>query len=213
MHTSCPAAGAWAGFSGQRAGGSYIRDKTSTIRDVDRVARHFLPHSASSLASEAEGKRWDGEDRHPIITHRPTRTGGDAQQRQRPCSLSSAFPSLFPFLTSSPLSCMHACAHACVHICLLVCQRPPDDRSGLGTWFFVMVDHWTDRRTDRRTRILRNTAFNFDSPYPDTLIYTYTRTRTLHTLHVYAHCLPPPVRAWSGSPWVYGNVCAGSVGR
>lgn len=115
-----------------------------------------------------------------IATPSPTALPG---REERPSSdsgrvsLPSAFPSLFPFLTSSPLSCMHACAHACVHICLLVCQRPPDDRSGLGTWFLVMVDHWTGRQTDRRTRILRNTAFNFDSPYPDTHIYAHTRTQ------------------------------------
>lgn len=115
-----------------------------------------------------------------IATPSPTALPG---REERPSSdsgrvsLSSAFPSFFPFLTSSPLSCMHACAHACVHICLLVCQRPPDDRSGLGTWFLVMVYHWTDRRTDRRTHILRNTAFNFDSPYPDTHIYAHTRTQ------------------------------------
>lgn len=170
VHTSCPAAGAWAGFlvNGRAARISETRQARSEILIAlhDISCRTLLLH-----ASEAEEKRWDGEDRHPI-THRPTRTGGEAQ-RQRPCSLSSAFPSFFPFLTSSPLSCMHACAHACVHICLLVCQRPPDDRSGLGTWFLVMIDHWTDRRTC----ILRNTAFNFDSPYPDTHIYAHTRTQ------------------------------------
>lgn len=130
---------------GQRAGGSYIRDKTSTIRDFDRVARHCFAALCFFLLPKR--KRKMGWGRSPPI-HRPTRTGGEAQ-RKRLCSL--RLPSLLPFLSYFFALVMHACSHACVHICLLVCQRPPDDRSGLGTWFFVMVDYWTTgRQTDAR---------------------------------------------------------------
>lgn len=164
---------------GQRAGGSYIRDKTSTSRDFDRVARHFLPHSASScFRSGREKMGWGRSPPHHPPPYHDGRRGPAATAAVFPFPLPSLL--FFPFLTSSPLSCMHACAHACVHICLLVCQRPPDDRSGLGTWFLVMIDHWTDRRT----RILRNTAFNFDSPYPDTHIYAHTRTKAHARLYV-----------------------------
>lgn len=90
----------------------------------------------------------------------------------------AVFPSSsFPFLISHPChACMRACVRACVHICLLVCQRPPDDRSGLGTWFMVMVYHWTERRK----RILRNTAFNYLLPLP-------RHTHTIHFIPAHTH--------------------------
>lgn len=101
--------------------------------------------------------------------------------REKRPSDSGRVPFLFlSFPYFSPLSCMHACVRACVHICLLVCQRPPDDRSGLGTWFMVMVYHWTDRRTDRRKRILRNTAFNCLLPLP-------RHTHTIHFIPAHTH--------------------------